>query len=394
MARKAKAKAKEFKALVPLPSKDRGTRLAALAMQLDEDLDTITAEFQVFIGADEREAGAIEPWAEPVDAGELLAELTAQVQHFIVMNDDGALTIALWLMFAWVHEFAVHSPILVITSAEKDIGKSTLLGVLGYLTPRPYSTVEMTGPGLFHTVDYMHPTLIIDEADKLFQRKNDLLHIINAGWTRGTKVTRIVRGFPREFDTFCPKIIGMKGLSLPDTLASRGIIVKLWPKMVEEKVADFSFSDNDEFETFRRKLARWSADNAAAIKDAHPALPLGFDNRLAANWKVLLAIAELAGCLDQAHRAAIALTRKRAVMSEGVRLLAALRQIFERQAVLSSADVVKKLTADPTSEWCEFRGHGPVTQRQVALLLDPFDIHPGVVHPAKSPHRFTSRLQG
>ena len=158
-----------------------------------------------------------------------------------------------------------------------------------------------------------------------------------------------------------------------------------WAKMVEEKVADFSFSDDETFETLRRKLARWSADNAPAIKDAHPALPLGFANRLAANWRVLLAIAELAGCLDQAHRAAVALTRKRAAMSEGVRLLAALRQIFERQAVLSSADVVKKLTADPTSEWCEFRGHGPVTQRQVSLLLDAFDIHPGVVHPAKSP---------
>ena len=217
-ARKAKAKAKEFKALVPLPSKDRRTRLAALAMQLGEDLDTITAEFDVHIGADKREAGAIEPWARPGRRWELLAELTAQVQHFIVMNDDGALTIALWIMFSWVHESAVHSPILVITSAEKDSGKSTLLGVLGYLTPRPYSTVEVTGPGLFHIVDYMHPTLIIDEVDKLFQRKNDLLHIINSGWTRGTKVTRIVRGFPREFDTFCPKLIGMKGLRLPDTL--------------------------------------------------------------------------------------------------------------------------------------------------------------------------------
>ena len=80
--------------------------------------------------------------------------------------------------------------------------------------------------------------------------------------------------------------------------------MKLWPKMVEEKVADFSFSDDDEFETLRRKLARWSDDNAAAIKDAHPALPLGFANRLAANWRTLFAIADSAGCLDHAHQAA------------------------------------------------------------------------------------------
>ena len=382
-ARREREKEKTFASLVPLPSKEREARLAALAKSLDEDLDTITAEFEVFVGSDKREPGAIEPWGEPVATKDLLTDLTMQIRQYIVVDDAGAATLSLWTMFAWAHESASHSPILIITSAEKDSGKTTLLGVLGYLTPRPYSTVEMTGPGLFHIVDYMHPTLIVDEADKLFQRKYDLLHIINSGWTRGTKITRIVRGFPREFDTFCPKIIGMKGLSLPDTLASRGIAVKLWPKTDAEKVSDFGFCDNDEFETLRRKLVRWSTDNAAAVKDARPALPLGFSNRLAANWKMLFAIADLAGRLDQAHRAAAALTRKRDTMSEGLRLLASLREVFERYTMLSSADVVKKLTADKAGEWCEFRGHGPITQRQVALLLDPYDINPGVIHPTK-----------
>jgi hypothetical protein len=89
----------------------------------------------------------------------------------------------------------------------------------------------------------------------------------------------------------------MKGLSLPDTLASRGIIVKLWKKMDDEKVADFGYSDDVDFETLRRKLLRWSSD--AKLKDVSPALPLGFGNRLAANWRILFAIAELAGCLEQ-----------------------------------------------------------------------------------------------
>jgi hypothetical protein len=51
--------------------------------------------------------------------------------------------------------------------------------------------------------------------------------------------------------------------------------------------------------------------------------------------------------------------------------------------VLSSADFVKNLTADTDAEWCEFRGHGPITQRQLAVLLDPYDIHPIVIHPIK-----------
>ena len=145
-------------------------------------------------------------------------------------------------------------------------------------------------------VDQLHPTLFIDEADKLFQRKNDLMHIVNAGWGRGVKIPRVGRGgIVQEYDLFCPKILGMKGLALPTTTVTRSIVVKLWPKLDQEKIVDFNFADNDTFVTLRRKLMRWSTDNLSALKDAAPPMPSGFVNRLAANWRLLLAIADLAG---------------------------------------------------------------------------------------------------
>jgi class 3 adenylate cyclase len=45
-------------------------------------------------------------------------------------------------------------------------------------------------------------------------------------------------------------------------------------------------------EVGRRKLARWAADNAIAIKESSLLLPPNLGNRLAANWRLLLAIAE------------------------------------------------------------------------------------------------------
>jgi hypothetical protein len=48
---------------------------------------------------------------------------------------------------------------------------------------------------------------------------------------------------------------------------------------------------------------------------------------------------------------------------------------------LGSAEVQRLLIADPNSEWADFRGHGPISQRQIAVLLDPYDIDPDVVHP-------------
>jgi len=45
----------------------------------------------------------------------------------------------------------------------------------------------------------------------------------------------------------------------------------------------------------RRKLARWTADNFAALKGCEPAMPPTAFNRLGDNWRPLFAIAQIAG---------------------------------------------------------------------------------------------------
>jgi hypothetical protein len=103
--------------------------------------------------------------------------------------------------------------------------------------PKPFVSVEPTGPSVYRTVDREHPTLIIDEADDLFYRKSDLRAIVNAGWSRGTRIPR--QG--RWYDPFCPKILGTLGKTkLPRPIASRSIILKMWPKKPDEKAEDFA----------------------------------------------------------------------------------------------------------------------------------------------------------
>src|SRR5262249_25931141 len=92
----------------------------------------------------------------------------AQLKRYVVVQDNVAIAITLWILFSWVHEVAAHSPLLVATSAEPESGKSTLFGVLGFLVPRPFSVVELTGANIYHIVDLKNPTLLIDEADQLF----------------------------------------------------------------------------------------------------------------------------------------------------------------------------------------------------------------------------------
>jgi Protein of unknown function (DUF3631) len=402
--RKSKEKTKAFAVIVKLPSSQRDAKLAELAKRLDQDLEVIRDEFTDFVGTDAHaDPGYVEPWPEPVETQALLSELLTQLRRYVVViHDEGALAVTLWVMMAWLHaEIATHSPILVMTSAEENSGKTTSLGVLERLTPRSYSAVEITGPSLFHLVDQRHPTLIVDEADRLFYRKTDLLHIVNAGWTPGAKIPRYVHGVLREFDVFCPKIIGMKGLDLPSTTGSRAIVVELFPKLPDEPVEDFKYVDDETFETLRRKLARWSMDNATALKDATPTMPPGFVNRLAQNWRLLFAIADLAGGTfrKSARAAAVKLSCKTVKKSEGVRLLEALRRIFAEcdetppgslmplfdvSEAITSEQVVQILSMDEDDEWAQFRGRrSGIRPREIAALLAPFNIRPGVLHPTK-----------
>jgi hypothetical protein len=384
--RKRKERNKAFEAIAKLPLLAHEKRLAELAKRSGEDLDSLRDEFAAYYVPADMDTKHIEPWDQPVDTHALLLELMAQLRRYVVVHDDVAIAITLWLLFSWVHEVAVHSPLLIATSAEPDSGKSTLLGVLGFLVPRAYSAVELTGANIYRIVDLKKPTLLIDEADQLFRRKAALAEIVNAGWTRGSaRIPRMVHGVIYEFDAFCPKVIGMLGLNLPGATAGRAIVCMLWPKLPSERVADFRHVDDNDFTTLRRKLMRWAADNAMPLKDANPVVPPGFSNRLAANWWLLLAIADAAGCLwpKQARAAAVKLSRKRHQPSERLRLLAALHPIFATREQITSAELIAQLTADSDEEWAEFRGRGPISQRQVAALLAGFEIFPVVLHPTK-----------
>ena len=384
---KRKEKEKAFESLISLPSEQQESRLGELAKRLDEDVAVIRDHFTAFVGmqswAASTDSWNVELWPDPVETQALLQKISAKVGKYIVLRPEALIATALWTMTAWAHEGATHSPILAAISVEPDSGKSTLLGVLRFLVPKPFVSVEPTGPSVYRTVDREHPTLIIDEADDLFYRKSDLRAIVNAGWSRGTRIPR--QG--RWYDPFCPKILGILGKTkLPRTIASRSIILKMWPKKPDEKAEDFAYADDPEFSTIRRKLARWASDNVRIIKDLKPPQPPGFNNRLSANWKLPLQIAQHAGggWPEQARRSAIYLSRTPYEPSIGVQLLAALRAMFGKDRTqITSEQVLQELLADPNSPWHEYRGRGPITKNQVAALLKDFEIRPVVVHPTK-----------
>jgi putative DNA primase/helicase len=387
---KEKAKAKALADIAKLPVAQHETKLVQLATKLDLDLTELRAEFAELIAEDKESSEPalwdVEPAALPVSAAELLSALVSKIIKHVAVQPYEALVIALWVLMAWVHDVAAtHSVFLVSTSAEAESGKSTALEVAFYMAPRPASGTEITAANLVRLVDRERPTLLVDEADDLFTAKSELTKVVNASWTKFAKIPKLVnidgRWVTQWFSPFCPKAFGLIGLKLPRPLIGRSIIIKFWPKLPGVEVP-FDHCDDAEFATLRSRCARWAADNGNALATAKPLQPAGFDNRLADNWRLLLAIAESAGetWAQQVRDAAERLARTRRKPSWRQMLLQTIAKMGAdgREYVLSSA-LVAELTCDPTSPWNEYKGYrrvGKVNEWQVAELLEAIDVFP------------------
>jgi hypothetical protein len=337
----------------------------------------------------------VKPWPEPVDTARLLETVIDRIKRHVVLTKDHALACALWLMMSWVHEeAATHSPILLATSPEPECGKSTLIGVLGYQALRSLLTVSISGPALFRSIEKWHPTFAIDEADAAFAENEDLRAVANSGWTRGQGVIRCdpKTNEPRRYGTFCPKIIGLKGKKPPDTLMSRAIVIEMQRKKLSEQVEDFDHLDDQDFQVARQQLLRWAVDHAAILKKATPASPPGFQNRRAANWRLLFAIAELAGgdWKNEAWKAAATIEKVKSTLrqSMGLQALSDIRELFEmtNSEALLSKDIVEKLSADPEKPWAEYSRGRPISQKGLSTLLNEYAIYSETIHPPGMPH--------
>lgn len=323
----------------------------------------------------------VQPWPEPVDGNSLLRDIVQRIRRHVVCSHYDALAISLWIMLAWVHdEVATHSPILNINSAESESGKSTTLGLISFLAPRCVSSVEISEAALYRAIELWRPSLVIDEFDNVLasEDKTALRSVINSGHTRGQGVVRCVEPdfTPKMFNTFCPKAIGMIGRKLPTTTLGRCIIVELRRRKVSEPIEQFAHEDDPELGQLRSRIARWAADNKDALRYAEPTMPEAFDNQRADNWRVMFAIADLAGADwgNNARFAAAKLEGASDTTSIGVRLLADIKRIRDEEVKLGhdcilSAVLVERLKEDPEQPWAEWnRGKG-LTQNSLATLL-------------------------
>ena len=111
----------------------------------------------------------LERCPEPVDGLTLVREILQLVKRFLVTGEGAALTIALFVLFTYVHDCFDVNPRLAFISAVKRCGKTRALELLCCLVNMPLPASNVTPATLFRSIEKYFPTLLIDELDSFSQ---------------------------------------------------------------------------------------------------------------------------------------------------------------------------------------------------------------------------------
>jgi hypothetical protein len=308
-------------------------------------------------------------------------------RYVVFANAEQADAVALWVAHTWVYDQFDVTPYLGIQSPEKRSGKTLLQDCLEDVVREPLATGGASLAAIFRAVNEWHPTLLIDEADAVFNRKSndnseDLRGLLNSGYRRGRPYLRIVGDGKKmrveKFETFSPKCLASIR-SLPDTVQDRSIIIGLQRKLVSEKVERFR-SRRAQLESL--PIREWWESIAAELQlPEHAEVPAALSDRSSDSWEPLLAIADAAGgdWLERARRAALILSGVAEIDDERteVQLLGDIQTIFieqsaDRVATLTLLDILTG-TRFAESGWNEWHRRG-LNSHGLSYLLRPFKI--------------------
>tara|TARA_R110000868_G_scaffold162329_12_gene393507 strand:+ start:31296 stop:32720 length:1425 start_codon:yes stop_codon:yes gene_type:complete len=158
---------------------------------------------------------------------DLVDAIRAYIHKYVDVSEAFERLSANYVLFTWVHDRFNELPYLR-RRGDYGTGKTRFLTVVGSICYKPiFAGGASTTSPIFHLLDQVAGTLVIDEADFRFSDESALIaKILNAGNVKGYPVLRSVSTNgkdyrPRAFKVFGPKIVGMRGRYDDPALESR-----------------------------------------------------------------------------------------------------------------------------------------------------------------------------
>jgi hypothetical protein len=323
----------------------------------------------------------------------ILGRVEDYLQRFVAYpSEHTRVAHTLWIAHTHLMDCWESTPRISFLSAERGSGKTRALEITEPLVPSPVHAVNVTPAYLFRKVgeEGERPTILFDEVDTLFHSKvqdtGEIRGLLNAGHRRGAVAGRCVtigkRIETEEIPAYCAVALAGIG-NLPDTIASRSIIIEMRRRAPDEPVEPFRRKLHEPQGTnICRALKGWCEDIASSVEDAQPVMPTGVDDRDADCWEALLAIADVAGgdWPQRARAAAVALVAGGAekTMTTGVQLLSDMYDVWDEENKWPTETILRRLHNLPESPWADIRGKA-LDSRGLATRLRKYGIKPKVL---------------
>ncbi len=365
---------------------DRTRKNAAKELNIrPSTLDDLVSDYRAKANQQNSEFDEIDPWHEPINLADLLDEITATIQRFIILDTHQAQTASLWVCACWFADEINCAPILLINAPEKACGKTQLLTVLSKLAPRSIQAANISSSVLFRMIEKLKPTLFIDEIETMLNDNEELRGIINAGHTRDSAYVwrSVAKGDdfdPKSFNVWGMKAIaGINAVKLAETITSRSIIIQLRRKKPDENVQRLRHVEPNCFVNLKAKLARCAQDHFETIANCRPLLPDELGDRDQDNWEPLFQVANLADghWPETAFLTSIRIqSDTQAPQSNSNELLADIKEIFELKSVIkiSTSDLIQALCEDDEKSWATYNRGKQITPRQLSSKLKDYGI--------------------
>lgn len=296
----------------------------------------------------------------------------------------------LWIVHTHLMDSWESTPRIAFLSPEPASGKTRALEITELLVPNPVEAVNVTPAYLFRKVGHEdgRPTILYDEIDTVFgpqaKENEEIRGLLNAGHRVGAVAGRcVVRGKiieTEEIPAYCA--VAMAGLGdLPDTILTRSVIVRMRRRAAGERVEPYRRRvEAGTGHDLREQLAAWADTVRDCVADAWPEMPDGIEDRDSDVWEPLLAVADAAGgdWPERARVASVTLVSdaKESTPSLGIRLLADLRDVFDKEGAptMSTEDVISGLLKRDEAPWGELVGGKPLNARGLARRLGEYGI--------------------
>ena len=320
------------------------------------------------------------------------------IRRFVVLESEAHYdAITLYVAYTYLQAELEIYPRLVITSPDKQCGKTLLLTVIQFLVENANRTSNISEAALFLTIEQSEEiVLFIDEYDATFgknankEKAEALRQIFNEGFLENGNVTRCEKVGNKievkQFGVACPVVLaGIGEKNLADTIRDRSILIRMRRITAGEGVSLDRFRLRKaglEFAPVRDRLRNALKPRAKEVLDLRDAVvfPKELSPRQEDVWEGLFAVALLFGeeWLDRASASAVALSDKSLEPTSQryqVETLSLCRDVFEEitEDRISASDLVFKINNLEHSPYKD--SPFSMNARKLADHLQEFQVH-------------------